>query len=169
MKKIFGLALMLMLLVGVSSADPIHWTLSNVVFTDGGTATGYFDFDASNNSLSAWNISVSGGNTGTFPAMTYNTSNSSLFGAFSAFGDRVINIDSFGRQIRFAINESQVGTGGVANLDIANGYESECYNCSPFRALASGTVTGGSVPEPSSLALIALGSGALLRRRRRIA
>jgi len=57
-------------------------TLQNVTFYDGGVATGTFTFDTSTSAITAWSISVSGGNTVSFPALTYGTSNSvASFGA----------------------------------------------------------------------------------------
>lgn len=42
-------------------ADPISWTLENLAFTDGGTATGSFIFDADTNAYSSVDITTSPG------------------------------------------------------------------------------------------------------------
>ena len=59
----------LSLIVGISlgalsattHAEPIEWTLNNIVFDDGGTATGTFVYDAATNDLSDINIQTSDG------------------------------------------------------------------------------------------------------------
>ena len=52
----------LSLFVGSAMAAPTRWDLSNFKFDDGGSATGYFSYDAVTNIFSDWNILVNGGN-----------------------------------------------------------------------------------------------------------
>jgi len=66
-------------------------------------------------------------------------------------------------------------TGGVVNLNLANAYGAECYNCNPYRTFASGQVsapTGNTPAIPTlstwalaGLALLLLGCGAALLSR----
>ncbi|MCL4779446.1 MAG: VPLPA-CTERM sorting domain-containing protein [Gammaproteobacteria bacterium] len=44
-----------------ASATPIQWTLQNVVFDDGGTASGSFIYDADTSGISSFLITTSGG------------------------------------------------------------------------------------------------------------
>src|ERR1051325_1756621 len=77
-----GLGIMFMLIAaGRGNAGALLW---NVSFTldDGGHGTGTFVFDAdlvntcSNCPMLNWNITVSGGNVGLFPAFTYTPADS---------------------------------------------------------------------------------------------
>ena len=54
-------------------ADASTWDLSNVVFADGGQATGTITPDGFGLDLTAWDITVSGGSDGDFPGFTFNT------------------------------------------------------------------------------------------------
>lgn len=49
-----------------------------MTFTDGGIATGSFVWDADTHAIGAYDISVSGGNTNTFPLVSYTNGDSSL-------------------------------------------------------------------------------------------
>jgi hypothetical protein len=69
-----------------ASAVPLPWTLMSVSFTDGGSATGTFTFDAVTNTYSAFNINVSGGNEMLFPPFTYSQGTSSVLSTSSAIG-----------------------------------------------------------------------------------
>ena len=62
-------AVALSLILGVSlaalspttHADPVEWTLQNIVFEDGGTLTGTFVFDADTQTVSNINLEASAG------------------------------------------------------------------------------------------------------------
>lgn len=71
-KIIFVLMIVIAPLV---SAAPITWQLSDAVFSDGGTVTGSFVYDADTDKVSSWSISVAGGDTVSFPPKTYSSSN----------------------------------------------------------------------------------------------
>jgi hypothetical protein len=173
MTKVFAIAL---LGVGVSLADPLTWTLHNVTFTDGGVATGSFVFDSSTNTLVSYSISVSGGDTTTFPAFTYQNGTAHNLGGHTLAG--TINLTTDLAPSGFAPRELRLpvlplpSTGGVVNLNLANGFQGECYNCVPSRTFASGQVTNPqatSVPAlpPGGLVLTAvllMAAGALVLR-----
>src|SRR5262245_16432713 len=57
------LVLALTLLAGAFSAkaDPILWTLKDVLFNDGTSVTGSFFYDATSHTFTSFNISTSGG------------------------------------------------------------------------------------------------------------
>ena len=65
------LGLSLGALSATAHAEPIEWTLDNIVFDDGGTATGTFVFDAATQTVSDINIQTSAGFV--FSGNTYNT------------------------------------------------------------------------------------------------
>lgn len=55
-----------------ASAAPISWSFSNLVFDDGGTASGQFVWDSDTDTVTSWNINTTEevGNAN-FPAFTY--------------------------------------------------------------------------------------------------
>src|SRR5262245_30771823 len=66
-----------------ATAAPVTWMVTGT-FEDGGSVGGSFVFDAATNTVPTWNVSVSGGNTGVFPALTYSTDAIPVY--YNAFG-----------------------------------------------------------------------------------
>lgn len=137
------------LIPAASFAVPVQWTLSDVRFADGGTASGSFIYDADTTELSAWSVSVAGGNTGSFPALTYGSANSTFY-SDSGFGNPqptlVLEIDAIRRQLRMTPLAPLTNAGGTVslNLDTAGGNSGsiECFNCGPSREITAGSLVG---------------------------
>ena len=127
-----------------ASAIPVTWMLSGMTFDDGGTASGYFVYDADTDTLSASSISVAGGNTGAFPPTTYqgpgsplsgDSTNGFYFWAPGEVGLRYMNIKHTGL----------TDAGGTVAL--ALGMQSwECTNCGTIRYVSAGNVIGTPTP-----------------------
>jgi PEP-CTERM motif len=143
-----------------AGAIPRNWTLSDVTFNDGGTATGSFTFDADTSppALSTWSISVAGGGITPF---TYNPT--TLLGVavpsllVACGGD-----PTDPRCIVFNLLTPMTGVGGTVTIDSGNSFEDASGLPPQLRDIASGcfTTTGAcvtAVSEPSTLLL--LGSG----------
>ena len=66
-RKVTALSLILGLSLGALSspvcADPVTWTLTDIIFDDGGTATGTFIYDETTQSPTDVNIQTSDGTT----------------------------------------------------------------------------------------------------------
>ena len=137
-----------------NTATALTWTLQNVVFEDGGVAQGTFEYDATGvQSLTDFNITISGGNETTFPPLvitpavfTSSIATTSTF-RFSQ------NISSQDRLLFLQTLAPVTSAGGTFALDLSESHE--CYNCSPFRTLSSGSIS--AIPEPASGLLVALG------------
>lgn len=65
----------------IASADDVTWDLSGVTFTDGGTATGSFVYNADTNTLSSINIVTSSGTA--FGGADYTATDPGGYGPFS--------------------------------------------------------------------------------------
>ncbi len=159
----------------------INETLTDVAFRDGGIATGFFIFDTSTGKLTSWSISVSGGDTSTFPAFTYTQSNSNPTVDIGDLGlpltdfEFLVNDNSPDpRNLRILLENSLPTTGGSDPLhiwpagDTAHASGFECFDCVPFRLFSSGSVEGTVVsPEPATLGLVGvlLASSFIVRKR----
>lgn len=141
------------------AAADVLWTLNNVTFADGGTATGSFTLDPGGN-FTVWNIVISGGNTAAFPPITYSMGEPKFnTPGYVAFADT-----PFDRYTLLFFAGPLSNAGGIvpltAGLDCNNG---------PCRVEATGQLDGVLiVPEPGALMLFGsglVGLGVLLRRK----
>lgn len=148
-----------MLLPGIAAAAPVRWTLSNVTFEDGGTASGSFVYDAVANTVDSWSIAVAGGGTSTFPPLTYANGNSAAIYA-DGFGNPqptlLITLNNSQRVLRMTPNAPLTSAGGTValNLNTAGNRSGgvECFNCGPAREIRSGSLVG--VPVAGTFTII---------------
>ena len=144
----------------VALTVPLRWVLQGVTFADGGTATGAFNYDATTESVTSWNITVAGGNTTSFPPLTYSTSNSTvLVGCTTgcpATQEKAIIItqNSSTRQFRITPDGAFTNLGGTLAVDLNTGGGGsgavECFNCGPFRLINAGSLSAAG-PQTSDL------------------
>ncbi len=130
-------------------ARPIRWILDDVVFEDGGTATGYFTYDSATAAFLDWEIEVQGGDLEEFPSWTYTPDNSS--GAYTQETGSAwfsFEIDSPEERALRLETASVPGSQG-GRLPLALGMTSrsvECYNCLPYRLISGGDLVGIKIP-----------------------
>lgn len=122
-------------------AFPVTWTLSGVTFDDGGTASGYFVYDADNAAVLQASIAVAGGNTGTFPPMTYGQDGGGSLGAGFYFW-----APGFGRYLEI-VSTGLSDAGGTVALSTQS---YECTNCGSVRYVSAGNVIGTVYPQITS-------------------
>lgn len=154
-----------------AAAIPITYTLNNVTFVDGTSATGSFEFDANTHLSSAYNISTTAG---IMSAFTWNKSDSGLYYGGGAGPNNFTLITTNGQRVfNFSFLAPFTNAGGTNIINIASTYE--CNNCGTFRRVTGGTVSSlapAVVPEPGSVALMLSAIGALgfaARRRKQAA
>ena len=169
--------------LGVGSsvhATPLTWTLNNAVFTDGGTATGSYIYDADTNSISNINIV---------------TSAASPFGGSLTYGfvaflppQFVVAYENSGPPytgtlaLVLALVSPMTNLGGTIPFDLAAQpiapyegvcWDTECVGINPFRYFTSGSVTAlapAETPLPAALPLFVTGLagiGVIAHRHRR--
>ncbi|MEM1045869.1 MAG: PEP-CTERM sorting domain-containing protein [Pseudomonadota bacterium] len=161
-----------------ASAGAVTWSLQDVVFANGETATGTFDYDGSGN-FSNVNITASGGGLAaplSFTSIDIDSSDLYL-GALqdsSPVGDIILNL----------VFPSGLGNGpGPVGLRTGTGFDgllicdgggvNDCGIVTGFSTVVSGAAIVSPVPLPAALPLLAGGLGLIglmgWRRKRRAA
>ena len=165
---------------GAAHAVPLVWTLQNISFVDGATASGSFTYDASIQTYTAWNINTTqtvdrGAIGGTsLPGAAYTTNNFT-----NASTSYYLNAKSFGVKNTLSASVLQFGLvfvapltdagGTVALKTIGGGFESTASGFASRSVVAGvGSVSASPVPEPGSATLLLAGGAALLWWRRAV-
>ena len=143
-------------------AFPVTWTLSGVQFADGGTATGYFVYDADASTISSWLIQTQGGNTAAMPAFTYDSTMSSTptlaplayYNTGSPFVGPLISTWNPAshfliRELQLPVSSGLSDAGGTVSIALgSNAYE--CIDCAPYRNITAGSLIGTAAPNITS-------------------
>jgi hypothetical protein len=155
-----------------AQAAVITWTLQNVTFDDGGTASGFFDYDTTSGRAENFDITTTGGSE--LLSFHYDSSSSQFFAAQVYAPNDLLWIESNSLRyldLGFDGALDAPGTVALTNHGGALGWSYECDNCTDVRYVTDGSVTGrAAAPEPVGWALMLigfLGAGAALRGARR--
>jgi len=174
MKSCRVLFVALLLAAPGANALTIQWTLNNVVFNDGGTASGSFTYDADLNAFSAININTTAGSA--FGGAAYSGQAND---APQTASQLVLQTGSVYFALRF--DAPLTNSGGTRNLLAGSytfpppqgSYEVVCVvtpgcGAAPARLLVSGTLSAQVVPVPAAAPLLGSALGLLIWLRRRV-
>ena len=162
-----GTALLLLVLFCVPTsvfADGITWTLSDVTFGDGGTASGSFVYDAPTNAFSSIDITTTSGSA--FGGATY----TALSGVFGSSGTGMLvgaSGDLTNTDLLFLLFDAALTNSGGTVLLVGVG-EGTCDNTDCSLSTLDRSITGGELvgtvvtPEASTLSLLSMALAALL-------
>ncbi len=154
MRKALPALLVLGLASAAASASPVAWTLQGVTFTDGGTASGSFVYDATTNTYSSVNITTTAGSV-VLTGATLQYVSTGFTPASSGVLTAASNAANLTGTRAFALFFSPVlsNAGGSVSL---TGQEASCADAActnpaaPSRSVSAGSVSGlGSYPVPA--------------------
>jgi hypothetical protein len=165
---VLTLTILLGYLVGIPSAyaDSIVWSITDLVWDDGGTASGTFSTDSlTGNLLGSYDITTTDGSS--LSGFHYTTSNSFAEGMNGIVG---FALNDYSRYVIITY-----GTHGNPPFDATGTFlvdgGSETLSDNTWRAPVSGEVVSASpVPEPETYAMLLAGLGLLgfAARRRKL-
>ena len=155
--------------VTVASAKPVTWVLQGVTFSDGGTASGSFVYDADTNTYSSVNITTT--TTGTYTGHTYATVVAGFSSATALLTVTTPSYTTGTPNFYLTFTSPLTDSGGTLTLSVGNNptqdsAEAHCddVTCNsveaPFRLVVSGgsMSTVASAPALSAPLLALLGA-----------
>jgi hypothetical protein len=150
---------------GCASAGTV-WTLVDVTFSDGATATGFFAIDSGFTMLTNWDITVSGSDLGA--DFVYTPADSNYYDISAT--EIALGANPFATFTVLIPDAAMTNAGGT--IDLVPGNSSvDCSAPGPCGALLTGAITTEVVPEPGTILLSACGAAAafwMLYRRRTV-
>ncbi len=155
-----------------AQAAAVTWTLDNVIFYDGGTASGSFTFDAATNTYTAWSITTTATTNaaadGGYPlnGATYTTNTLTGASSSSYLNPYGLTVKTAGGADSLSLVFNSVLTGAGGTIALKTGSENAGFGFES-RSLESGSVS--AVPLPGALPMFVAGLGilGLVRGRRR--
>jgi hypothetical protein len=158
-------------LAAPAAAIPVTWTLHNVVFDDGATASGWFVYDADTNVFGPVDITTTSGAVVTGATYTLEDPGFDSTADFSVFVTGMLADYTGTPALALSMLVPLTNAGGM--IPVSNGefvcIDAGCTDGTPARFIVSDAwVAGVGVPEPATASILALGLfGSLYGRRRK--
>ena len=167
--KILGTFILVTIMMTQSlsaNAELIKYDLTNVMFTDGGTLTGFFTYNTDADSFGDFELTPIGGNGEYFENnLVFNTQTAHT--ESTSISNVTFKSNTKPNWIIFNWN-TYTGTPNTTSLIDSKQVNYFVSGSNGERQISSGELTISSVPEPSTIALFALGfAGIGFARRRR--
>lgn len=163
---------------GAGHADIINWTIENGVFSDGGTLSGTFSIDTTDESIVDYDVvstpGTNGAGTGLLAPLPtqygteYSTSNPNMTiwtagRGYPVLADTVYNYPDGFNGLDWELDLNSVPYPGSGTYSLAGDteglFEDGEFPQGPSRMLVSGVAVSGAVPEPATWAMLILGLG----------
>jgi hypothetical protein len=165
--------------IAIFAASPVkgvvvNWSLNDVTYNDGGTASGSFQYNADTNQIGNFDISVTDGTT--FSSFDYQLTG--LFDDFDGTGFSLRNFYSNNRWFQLFFDSPLTNAGGIVSYNPNLSFEATCFDvdCSkpvfPARFVNGGTLVGTvateEVPEPLTImgTVLAGAMGIAIKKKR---
>lgn len=150
MKLACAAAIATLALPGAASAAPVLWTLSGVAFSDGGTASGSFVYDADANTYSSINITTTAGSvrgSAVHGRLHPDPHHHAQGAVFTTSAGATTGAPLF----QFSLQAPLTNAGGSTTIMPGPSVEAACdVGCTgyvaPFRSVVAGAMTGTPVP-----------------------
>jgi hypothetical protein len=143
--KTFLVAASIGLFPSLVSAATVRWELSGVQFVDGGTASGWFEFDADADEIGRYAIFTTAGTSAVGAHVyTLTTGYAGRGNPVEAPAEQNTFFNTADRyDLRLTPTVELDNAGGVRDLDIAAHNDNlECDNCGTYRFISAGQLLG---------------------------
>ncbi|XSC47177.1 PEP-CTERM sorting domain-containing protein [Bradyrhizobium sp. RDT10] len=138
-----------------AQASIIDWTLANVFFSDGGSASGTFSTDSTTGDVVSFDITTTLGTK--LAGTVYETAGAELYNNFWGPQSFLIKNRTTFYDLELAFVDPLTAPGVISLALQRASYE--CRNCSPARIVISGEAVAAvaAVPEPATWAMLLMG------------
>lgn len=141
-------------------ASVIDWTLQDVVFTDGGTASGTFSTDSATGDVLSFDVTTTSGTE--LAGTVYDDTVAQVYNDF--WGPNSFDLTDESAHVYLELGFADPLTAPETDLLVPSTGSYECNSCYPYRLVVSGEAVAGEpaqLPEPTTLGVFFVGLSGL--------